>query len=133
MVKQERIAWITVVFSLAVAIYYFWNVPLALDTQSLHSREMRRIVFMCFLLIMASEIAVAVVGKSESNLTDEDERDHRINDKAINVAYRTVLGFIVLLICQIVFFQGMSSFVGEEALREAPILGEGGVPGIVRN
>ncbi|MCH6256292.1 hypothetical protein MLD52_07015 [Puniceicoccaceae bacterium K14] len=131
MAKQERIAWVVVIFDLLIAIYYFSHAPLVLEAADLYTRGMRKVVMTCFILMVIAEIIVGIVSWSKKGETVEDERDVQIKDKSVAVGYRTMLGFVVILIGHIVFFQGMTGLVGEENARQFPALGELGIANVL--
>ena len=131
MVKNERVAWVSAFVISAIAVYYFWNAPISLEGSDLYSRDVRRIAMNCFGLMVVGEILIAIVSRKRSGVTEEDERDDRIADRATKVAYRTMIGFLVLLIGRVVFHQGLQARVELEHAERIHTLGELGMANIL--
>lgn len=131
MVKNERVAWVSAFVISAIAVYYFGNVPISLEGSDLYTRAMRRTVMTCFGLMVVGEILITIVSRSRSGVTEEDERDDRIADRATKVAYRTMIGFLVLLVGRVVFHQGIQAKVEPQYADRIQTLGELGMANLL--
>jgi hypothetical protein len=109
MSRQEQVSWVSLVITIAVAVWYFSIVLQAPAEIDLHGRAMAqlvgKIVTMAIVLGIASELAFKYFSKSAKGSTEKDERDELIDLRATRNGHVTLTIGVAVVLCQIALIE----------------------------
>ena len=117
MSRQEQVSWVSLVITIAVAVWYFSIVLQAPPETDLHGPAMAhlvgRIVTMAIVLGIAGELLLRHFSKSAQGNTEKDERDELINLRASRNGYLTLSIGVAAVLCQIALTESMQRLPAE--------------------
>lgn len=93
---REKSAWISLVTTLGVYAYYFWNL---LGTQDMHDADLFGLFARCVTVLVVMQVVfhiLAAIRNPRDANAPQDERERMIALKSVNIAYYILAGGAVL-------------------------------------